>query len=264
MKPCKKTMAARGGVGGDALTPLGSQRFRYNCSLSFDDSNMSSSKVPGSLTGSTGGPSAAILRMQLSIWSEGSCDEDVVQREARFDELNLEWQQIKHPRTFNLRSTLPTQYYLMVTTNGVKRKSQDVVEDQQSASGSSSNNSDTKPVKKRAPQRPRTENFTREKYIRKDGIYPMNKFPYHLPYRTLNLRKQPHLYRPGVGEQGVLMVEPYKSELLPDWKFKDPETATKSSIALRKHFEDYVEKEDFIGADMARKFIQVSLCPLCY
>lgn len=157
----------------------------------------------------------------------------------------------------------------MVQTRGTKRKSSnDSERDQYTASSnsnSSSNSSDEgkPPVRKgkgraRQVQRPRTENFTLQNNIRKDGTYPMNKFPYHLNYKALNLRKQPHLYRPGVGEQGVLMVEPYKSELLPDWKFKNPEVATKSSEALRRHFRRYVEQEDFIGADMARKFIQVS------
>jgi hypothetical protein len=86
----------------------------------------------------------------------------------------------------------------------------------------------------------------------------MNKFPYHLQFADLDLRKQPHLYRPGLGEQGVLMVEPYKSELLPHWKFKDPPTATKSSTALKECFYKYIQDSDFVGADMARKFIQVS------
>lgn len=85
----------------------------------------------------------------------------------------------------------------------------------------------------------------------------MSAFPYTLPYKRLNIRKMPHLYRPGKGEQGVLMVEPYKSELLPNWTFKDPDSARKSSQKLRGQFDQYLEQGDFIGADMARKFIQV-------
>lgn len=87
--------------------------------------------------------------------------------------------------------------------------------------------------------------------------YAMSKFPYHLPYKSLDLRKQPHLYRPGRGEQGVLMVEPYKGELLPFWAFKDANTATRSSKDLEGRFHDYIREGDFIGADMARKYIQV-------
>ena len=88
----------------------------------------------------------------------------------------------------------------------------------------------------------------------------MSAFPYTLPYKRLNLRELPHLYRPGKGEQGVLMVEPYKSELLPNWTFKNPDSARKSSQNLRNQFDQYLEQNDFIGADMARKFIQVRVC----
>jgi hypothetical protein len=85
----------------------------------------------------------------------------------------------------------------------------------------------------------------------------MRKFDYSRNYKELDLRKQPELYAIGRGEQGVLLVEPYKSEILPHWRFKTPEIARKSSEAIYKLFLDYLEKEDFVGADMARKFIQM-------
>lgn len=88
-------------------------------------------------------------------------------------------------------------------------------------------------------------------------LVSMRSFPYTLPYKRLNLRAEPHLYRPGKGEQGVLMVEPYKSELLPHWKFKDVKSAEASSTELRRRFHAYLNEEDFVGADMARKFIQM-------
>ncbi|SNX86023.1 uncharacterized protein MEPE_04732 [Melanopsichium pennsylvanicum] len=84
-----------------------------------------------------------------------------------------------------------------------------------------------------------------------------SKFPYDFPYSDLCLRTCPHLYRTGVGEQGVLMVEPYKSEILPHWRFKDPHAATDSSTKIYSMFRSYVEEGDFAGADMARKFIQM-------
>ncbi len=34
-------------------------------------------------------------------------------------------------------------------------------------------------------------------------------------------------YRVGKGEQGVLICQPYKNEILPYWKFKTPEIAKK-------------------------------------
>ena len=53
----------------------------------------------------------------------------------------------------------------------------------------------------------------------------MHEFNYHLNFDTLNFREHPALYRVGRGEQGVLLVEPYKSEILPHWRFATPELA---------------------------------------
>lgn len=82
-------------------------------------------------------------------------------------------------------------------------------------------------------------------------------FDYSLNYKKLNLRTQPELYRVGVGEQGVLLVEPYKSEILPHWKFATPGDARKSSKEIYSLYEDYKLQEDFVGMDMARKFLQM-------
>ncbi len=61
----------------------------------------------------------------------------------------------------------------------------------------------------------------------------------------------------GKGEQGVLLVEPYKSQILPHWKFKTVADAKKSSKKIYSLFLDYLKQEDFPGADMARKFLQM-------
>ena len=82
-------------------------------------------------------------------------------------------------------------------------------------------------------------------------------FNYDLDYRKLNLREQPELYRVGVGEMGVLLVQPYKSEILPYWRFKTPEIAHESSEKIYQLFLDYKAEGDFIGMDMARKFLQM-------
>ncbi len=37
-------------------------------------------------------------------------------------------------------------------------------------------------------------------------------FKYTLDFKSINFRDNPHLYRIGKGEQGVLLVEPYRSE----------------------------------------------------
>lgn len=85
----------------------------------------------------------------------------------------------------------------------------------------------------------------------------MHEFNYHLNFDTLDFRKHPELYRVGRGEQGVLLVEPYKSEILPHWRFATPEMAHDSSEAIYAMFLDYLTQGDFVGADMARKFIQM-------
>jgi hypothetical protein len=82
-------------------------------------------------------------------------------------------------------------------------------------------------------------------------------FNYEQDFNKINFRERPDLYQIGRGEQGVLMVEPYKSEILPHWRFKNAEVATKSSDKIYSMFEEYLEKNDFPGADMARKFLQM-------
>ncbi|MDX5419943.1 MAG: DUF4385 domain-containing protein, partial [Hymenobacteraceae bacterium] len=83
------------------------------------------------------------------------------------------------------------------------------------------------------------------------------KFNYDLNFKETDFRKNPELYRIGKGEQGVLLVEPYKSEILPHWRFKTPEIARESSEHIFGLFLDYVRQKDFVGADMARKFLQM-------
>lgn len=82
-------------------------------------------------------------------------------------------------------------------------------------------------------------------------------FDYDLDFDSIDFRKQPELYRVGRGEQGVLLVEPYKSEILPHWRFKTPDIAKKSAEEIMGLFEEYRKKDDFVGMDMARKFIQM-------
>jgi mannitol-1-phosphate/altronate dehydrogenase len=85
----------------------------------------------------------------------------------------------------------------------------------------------------------------------------MSNFDYSLDYANLNLRDRPDLYRIGKGEQGVLLVQPYKGEILPYWRFKTPEIALESSNKIYQLFLAYLAEDDFVGADMARKFLQM-------
>ena len=86
---------------------------------------------------------------------------------------------------------------------------------------------------------------------------PIARFDYSLDYKNMDLRKHPEWYRSGKGEQGVLLVEPYKSEILPHQRFKIPEVAKKSAAFIYKMFLQYKREADFIGMDMARKFLQM-------
>jgi hypothetical protein len=66
-------------------------------------------------------------------------------------------------------------------------------------------------------------------------------------------------YRIGRGETGVLTFEPYKSEILPLWRFKTPSIARKSSQEIYTKFLEYNDQDDFIGMDMSRKFLQMGM-----
>lgn len=85
------------------------------------------------------------------------------------------------------------------------------------------------------------------------------KFDYSLDYKNLDLRKNPELYRVGKGEQGVLMVEPYRTEIVPHWRFKTPDIARESSEKIYELFLEYKRQKDFVGMDMARKFLQMGI-----
>ena len=84
-----------------------------------------------------------------------------------------------------------------------------------------------------------------------------SEFPYSLDFKLTDFRQRPDLYHIGKGEQGVLLVEPYKSEILPHWRFKTVAEAKKSSAKIYKMFLAYLKAEDFPGADMARKYLQM-------
>lgn len=61
------------------------------------------------------------------------------------------------------------------------------------------------------------------------------------------------------GEMGVLSFEPYKSLILPYWAFRTVPIATNSAEVLWSIFRSYIEREDFVGADMTRKYIQMGM-----
>ena len=72
-----------------------------------------------------------------------------------------------------------------------------------------------------------------------------------------DFRARPECYEIGRGERGVFKVQPYKGELLPLWSFKTPDAARESAAAIWERFEAYRAEEDFVGMDMARKYLQM-------
>lgn len=73
----------------------------------------------------------------------------------------------------------------------------------------------------------------------------------------VDYRAHPERYEVGRGEEGVFKVQPYKSELLPLWGYADRETADEGGRAIYERFRQYERDGDFVGMDMARKYLQM-------
>ena len=86
-------------------------------------------------------------------------------------------------------------------------------------------------------------------------MIPKNYFKKWDP--TVDYRQNPSLYNIGRGQQGVLICEPYKSEICAHWRFKTPQEASDSSTQILKMFHDYIREGDFVGADMAKKYLHM-------
>ena len=87
----------------------------------------------------------------------------------------------------------------------------------------------------------------------------MREFNYELDYKQLDFTDSEtrKLYRIGRGEQGVLLVRPYTNYICTHWRFVDETTARKSSTKIYEMFLGFKNQRDFIGMDMARKFLEM-------
>ena len=87
----------------------------------------------------------------------------------------------------------------------------------------------------------------------------MKEFDYDLDYKTLDFTdaETRKLYRIGRGEQGVLLVRPYTNDICKHWRFVDENTARQSSSKIYSMFLEFRSRKDFIGMDMARKFLEM-------
>ena len=87
----------------------------------------------------------------------------------------------------------------------------------------------------------------------------MKEFDYELDYKSLDFTdaETRKLYRIGRGEQGVLLVRPYTDDICAHWRFVNETAARKSSAKIYEMFLGFKTKGDFIGMDMARKFLEM-------
>ena len=78
-------------------------------------------------------------------------------------------------------------------------------------------------------------------------------------YRCIDFRKHPEKYDIGRGEQGVLLAEPYKSELLPHWRFAMPEKAVEQLSDIRDKKQEYFLYLTLDGANhlIAKRIITI-------
>ncbi|AUG48425.1 hypothetical protein BVU17_13155 [Haloarcula taiwanensis] len=77
------------------------------------------------------------------------------------------------------------------------------------------------------------------------------------PEYDLNFRNHPEHYRHTADEQGAFKIEPYKSELLPDWTVADLDGATTAAESIHDRYREYRDNGEFVGMDMARKYLQM-------
>ena len=87
----------------------------------------------------------------------------------------------------------------------------------------------------------------------------MIEFDYKLNYKKLYFtdKETRKLYRIGRGEQGVLLVRPYTDQICKYWRFKTPTIAKRSAEKIYIMYADYRAKNDFVGMDMCRKFLEM-------
>ena len=85
----------------------------------------------------------------------------------------------------------------------------------------------------------------------------MIEFDYNLNYKRLKFKPNDSRYRIGRGEQGVLLVRPYTNDICKHWRFKTPAEAMISATKILHMYHMYKEKRDFVGMDMARKFLEM-------
>lgn len=77
------------------------------------------------------------------------------------------------------------------------------------------------------------------------------------PEYDLDFREHPERYRHTPDERGAFKIEPYKSELLPAWGIATLADAEEGAAALDERYREYRDESDFVGMDVARKYLQM-------
>ena len=77
------------------------------------------------------------------------------------------------------------------------------------------------------------------------------------PEYDLDFREHPERYRHTPDERGAFKIEPYKNELLPLWGVATLDDAEEGAAAIHERYREYREAGEFVGMDMARKYLQM-------
>jgi hypothetical protein len=77
------------------------------------------------------------------------------------------------------------------------------------------------------------------------------------PEYDLDFRAHPERYRHTPDERGAFKIEPYKGELLPVWGIATLPEAREGAEAIFDRYREYRAEDDFVGMDMARKYLQM-------
>jgi hypothetical protein len=85
----------------------------------------------------------------------------------------------------------------------------------------------------------------------------VKEFNYKFDYKNTMFMPNDKRYRIGRGEQGVLLVRPYTDDICKHWRFKTPSEAFIYSTKILFEYHVYKDKEDFVGMDMCRKFLEM-------
>lgn len=77
------------------------------------------------------------------------------------------------------------------------------------------------------------------------------------PEYDVNFRERPEEYEIGRGSEGAFKVQPYKDELLEHWAVSDLAAAREGAAAIHERYLEYREDDEFVGMDMARKYLRM-------